>query len=77
MASALVDENQPLLGGQEEDVAHRRADEVDALHGEIDFDPKGDVENPLEWPVAFKWSIVGLLALMAFTVYVPTPISPP
>ncbi|RYP75874.1 hypothetical protein DL771_002138 [Monosporascus sp. 5C6A] len=34
----------------------------------VDFDPKGDAENPMEWPVAYKWSIVALLALTAFTV---------
>ena len=36
----------------------------------FDFDPLGDVDNPLEWPIALKWGIVTLLALMAFTVYV-------
>lgn len=61
-----MDENQPLLGANEDRV--RRRDEVDALHGTIDFNPKGDPENPLEWPAAFKWSVVALLALMSFTV---------
>lgn len=37
---------------------------------DFDFDPLGDVDNPLEWPIALKWGIVTLLALMAFTVYV-------
>ncbi|OIW22498.1 major facilitator superfamily transporter [Coniochaeta ligniaria NRRL 30616] len=64
--AALVDENQPLLGASE-DLA-RRQDEDDALHGAIDFDPSGDPENPLEWPSAFKWGIVALMAFMAFTV---------
>lgn len=36
----------------------------------VDFDPDGDVDNPLDWPVAYKRFIVGLLALTAFTVYV-------
>ncbi len=36
----------------------------------VDFDPDGDADNPMEWPAAFKWGIVLLLALMAFTVYV-------
>jgi hypothetical protein len=36
----------------------------------VDFDPEGDVDNPLEWPTAFKWGIVALLALTAFTVCV-------
>ncbi|GAB1320946.1 MFS multidrug transporter [Madurella fahalii] len=34
----------------------------------VDFDPQGDPENPLEWPTPFKWSVVGMLAFMAFTV---------
>jgi hypothetical protein len=33
-----------------------------------DADLDGDPDNPLEWPAAFKWTIVALLALMAFTV---------
>ncbi|KAK4151550.1 major facilitator superfamily domain-containing protein [Chaetomidium leptoderma] len=34
----------------------------------VDFDPNGDPENPLEWPAPFKWAVVSMLALMAFTV---------
>ncbi|KAK0647050.1 major facilitator superfamily domain-containing protein [Cercophora newfieldiana] len=34
----------------------------------VDFDPQGDVDNPLEWPTPFKWGIVLLLALTGFTV---------
>ncbi|KAK4119658.1 MFS general substrate transporter [Parathielavia appendiculata] len=34
----------------------------------VDFDPNGDAENPLEWPMPFKWAVVSMLALMAFTV---------
>ncbi|KAK4098862.1 MFS general substrate transporter [Parathielavia hyrcaniae] len=34
----------------------------------VDFDPHGDAENPLEWPTPFKWAVVSMLALMAFTV---------
>lgn len=36
----------------------------------VDFDPLGDEDNPMDWPVAYKWGIVALLAFMAFTVYV-------
>lgn len=32
----------------------------------VDFDNTGDSENPLEWPSAYKWTIVALLAFMAF-----------
>ncbi|KAF3764657.1 MFS general substrate transporter [Cryphonectria parasitica EP155] len=34
----------------------------------VDFDPDGDAENPMDWPTAYKWGIVTLLAAMAFTV---------
>lgn len=34
----------------------------------VDFDPDGDPENPMDWPAAYKWGIVALLAAMAFTV---------
>ncbi|ORY70948.1 MFS transporter [Pseudomassariella vexata] len=34
----------------------------------VDFDPEGDEENPVDWPQAYKWGIVALLAFMAFTV---------
>lgn len=33
-----------------------------------DFDPEGDEDNPLEWKPSFKWFIVFLLFLSAFTV---------
>lgn len=34
----------------------------------VDFDPNGDAENPRDWPNAYKWGIVTLLAFMSFTV---------
>lgn len=34
----------------------------------VDFDSNGDPENPMDWPVAYKWGIVTLLAATAFTV---------
>lgn len=34
----------------------------------VDFDPDGDDENPLDWEPAYKWSMVFLIAFMAFTV---------
>ncbi|KAF2726731.1 major facilitator superfamily transporter [Polyplosphaeria fusca] len=34
----------------------------------LGFDPNGDPENPREWPAAYKWAIVSLLACTAFTV---------
>ncbi|KAK1831546.1 major facilitator superfamily domain-containing protein [Podospora conica] len=74
-------ESQPLLGRNDHVntplTGHRYTEaEVDAPSPapaspsdcDFDFDPLGDVDNPLEWPIAFKWGIVTLLALMAFTV---------
>ncbi|KAI1434470.1 MFS transporter [Xylaria sp. CBS 124048] len=61
-----MDETQPLLAGA------RLVDPV--LNDEIsskdivDFDVKGDADNPIEWPRAYKWGIVSLLAFMSFTV---------
>ena len=49
----------------------------------VDFDPRGDPENPLDWPAPFKWAVVSMLAFMAFTVCVlpihcsPSPLTPP
>jgi hypothetical protein len=62
---SVIDERQPLLGNtiaQTQEIEHNQHDHL------VEFDPNGDPENPLEWPVAFKWGIVALLALMAFTV---------
>jgi hypothetical protein len=52
------DETQPLLRG------------VEDLRGKdiVDFDPSGDPENPRDWPKAYKWGLVALLAFLAFTV---------
>lgn len=35
----------------------------------VEFDQKDDPDDPQQWPKAYKWAIVFLLALMAFTVY--------
>ncbi|KAK3986985.1 major facilitator superfamily domain-containing protein [Cladorrhinum sp. PSN332] len=34
----------------------------------VEFDPAGDAANPLDWPAPFKWTIVSLLVMTAFTV---------
>lgn len=34
----------------------------------VRYDPDGDTECPRDWPQAYKWFIVFLLAFMAFTV---------
>jgi hypothetical protein len=63
-----TDETRPLL--RHGDTAENGS--LKAAHGSdiVDFDPNGDPENPQDWPKAYKWSIVALLAFMAFTVYV-------
>lgn len=73
MDAPPVDEARPLLGA-DGDLERRGEVEIHPQNGRkfVDFDPNGDAENPLEWPEAFKWGIVLLLALMAFTVYVST-----
>lgn len=60
----LTDEEQPLLR------IISQASEQNVKHDETipDFEPE-DPEDPRNWRPAFKWGIVLLLALMAFTVY--------
>lgn len=77
--SLAVDETQPLLRSKthesvENDIAGYQYTEVNNAPPYIDdFNPNGDVDNPLEWPTPFKWGIVLLLAMTAFTVYVFPP----
>jgi hypothetical protein len=59
-----MDEIQPLLGHVDE---IRRSTNSPT----VVFDPKGDVENPLEWSKAYKLGVVSLLGFMAFTTQVP------
>ncbi|KAK0623769.1 major facilitator superfamily domain-containing protein [Immersiella caudata] len=82
--AVTADETQPLLRSKTNDsagcpapIAGQRYTEVnntciDAGAASdaylVDFDPNGDIDNPLEWPTTFKWGIVFLLALTAFTV---------
>ncbi|KAI6355034.1 hypothetical protein MCOR31_011299 [Pyricularia oryzae] len=82
MNAALADENDPLLGAvAEQHVRHAVTEDPDDIgpdsqesgavlvDGELlEFDPKGDPDNPMEWAPAFKWSIVSLLALFAFCI---------
>lgn len=62
-----MDETQPLLSpltanGDGAGVTQISYDRV------AEFDPSGDVDNPLEWPEAYKRGVIGLLAFMAFSV---------
>jgi hypothetical protein len=58
-----MDESQPLL--RQISTEPRRPSVNDPR---VEFDPSGDLDNPLEWPKIYKMGIVSLLALMAFTV---------
>lgn len=68
MAASVHNESSPLLANH-----HHEPAEPGNHHGgnpetTIDFDPNGDIDNPLEWPAQFKWVIVSLLALASATV---------
>jgi len=79
---ATADETQPLLlrfksntestesGGVPIAGHHHQAYNTGSCDS-AEFDPLGDLDNPLEWPTPFKWGIVTLLAIIAFTVCVP------
>lgn len=55
-------EEQPLLASGPETLD-------DAKHTGVILDfEDGDLDNPKEWPVAYKWAMVSLLAFTAFTV---------
>jgi hypothetical protein len=64
-----MDERQPLLSNGE--AVYYDFDDT-GKHKIVDFHPKGDAENPLDWPKRYRWFVVLLLAFMAFTVYDPT-----
>ena len=72
----LTDEEQPLLRIISHDCesTHEERNIKDNDRA-LDFEPF-DPEDPRNWPSGFKWGIVSLLALMAFTVYAPIPHSP-
>lgn len=66
-----MDETQPLLPAEAVGPATLEAhNDHTADKNLVTFDPEGDDENPLDWPATYKWSIVGMMAFMAFTVYV-------
>ncbi|KAK7183100.1 hypothetical protein DPSP01_005955 [Paraphaeosphaeria sporulosa] len=58
-----VDEQQPLLAS----IPETLQDGIKHTGVILDFE-EGDIENPREWPVAYKWAMVSLLAFTAFTV---------
>jgi hypothetical protein len=62
---ASVDEQQPLLRPVVESIGN----DVEQNEIVLDFEA-GDPENPREWAASYQWTIVLLLASMAFAVYV-------
>lgn len=74
MSSQIVDETERLLAADrdhEENYATLPSSGQSTIVGSQADDEVLDAEDdPLLWPTAFKRSIVGLLAAMAFTVYV-------
>ncbi|TQW00941.1 hypothetical protein V2A60_001973 [Cordyceps javanica] len=66
MSPAADHEAAPLLAERREP-DETQAGSVDAL-GAASFNPDGDRENPLDWTPSFKWFIVFLLSMSAFTV---------
>ncbi|KIX05124.1 uncharacterized protein Z518_05996 [Rhinocladiella mackenziei CBS 650.93] len=61
--NSATDETQPLLRDADVEGSDKAVDE-----DIVDFDPNDDSENPRNWPKAYKWGIVALLAFMSFTV---------
>ena len=63
----LTDEAEPLLS------TNKRGGANDGAHSKgailVEFDNRGDDENPREWSKGYKRGVVALLALMAFTTY--------
>ncbi|KAI6988327.1 hypothetical protein KC360_g2033 [Hortaea werneckii] len=57
----MIDEEQPLL--RPDRAPYHATQDPDA-----DFDPEGDQDDPRQWPMTYRWGLVSLLALMAFTV---------
>lgn len=64
----FTDEEQPLLRIISRELENNLDYDLDRHGKAFDFDPE-DPEDPRNWPRGFKWGIVSLLALMAFTVY--------
>lgn len=56
-------ERQPLLSGE----STRQSQDL-VKSNIVRFDPNGDEDNPLDWPIRYRWGITILLACMAFTV---------
>ena len=62
-----MNEHTPLI--RSGSVATARDEEISDLNRiqSVKFDPNGDPACPYDWPSAYKWGIVALLSLTAFT----------
>ncbi|KAF4991119.1 hypothetical protein FDECE_14147 [Fusarium decemcellulare] len=65
MTSRAVEETTPLLAGA--DRAQPDTFNRESLN-KVDFDSRGDPDDPLEWSAPLRWRIVALLALTSFMV---------
>jgi hypothetical protein len=63
-----MDERTPLIRSETNET-EGDFPELDRIES-IKFNPVGDPDCPLDWPPAYKWGIVSLLAFMSFTTYV-------
>lgn len=67
-----MSETDPLLRARSND----RAIDIDDPEREeeafqdVEFSSEECLDNPMNWPGSYKWGVIGLLAFMAFTVYV-------
>jgi MFS family permease len=63
-----MDETTPLIDSQTNGhLTHHPATEPET-EPELDFDAKGDQDDPQQWKLIYKWGIVSLMAFMSFTV---------
>jgi hypothetical protein len=64
-----MDETQPLLPTNYDAAQELQPDGISDL---VEFDIKGDPDDPLNWPERYRWGFVFMLACMSFTVWVTT-----
>jgi hypothetical protein len=65
---ASASEATPLLRAAPEADPESSSSSQITVAANDDFGLDGDKDNPHEWPAAFKWAVVLLLACMSFTV---------
>lgn len=63
-----ADEREPLLNSSNDGQSNDHYQYSNGKPYIVEFDKKGDPDNPQEWPTLYRWGIVGLLMFTAFTV---------